>query len=65
MKKALLLLLVGGVEQAPKGMKIRGEHFLEFINLLLNSRPSSRLFSVSLREIKVVPVANHNSTIQN
>lgn len=24
-KKALLLLLVGGVEQAPKGMKIRGE----------------------------------------
>lgn len=25
-KKALLLLLVGGVEQAPKGMKIRGEH---------------------------------------
>lgn len=25
MKKALLLLLVGGVEQAPKGMKIRGE----------------------------------------
>lgn len=25
-KKALLLLLVGGVQQAPKGMKIRGEH---------------------------------------
>lgn len=24
-KKALLLLLVGGVQQAPKGMKIRGE----------------------------------------
>ncbi len=24
-KKALLLLLVGGVEQAPRGMKIRGE----------------------------------------
>lgn len=27
-KKALLLLLVGGVEQAPKGMKIRGERCL-------------------------------------
>lgn len=25
-KKALLLLLVGGVQQAPKGMKIRGKH---------------------------------------
>lgn len=29
-KKALLLLLVGGVQQAPKGMKIRGEQQLEF-----------------------------------
>lgn len=27
-KKALLLLLVGGVEQAPRGMKIRGENAL-------------------------------------
>lgn len=25
MKKALLLLLVGGVDQSPRGMKIRGE----------------------------------------
>lgn len=33
-KKALLLLLVGGVEQAPKGMKIRGERSLDlFISL--------------------------------
>lgn len=28
-KKALLLLLVGGVEQAPRGMKIRGESLEE------------------------------------
>lgn len=30
-KKALLLLLVGGVQQAPKGMKIRGEPRLESV----------------------------------
>lgn len=28
-KKALLLLLVGGVQQAPKGMKIRGDDRLQ------------------------------------
>lgn len=36
-KKALLLLLVGGVEQAPKGMKIRGEASPDWsiLNILL------------------------------
>lgn len=35
-KKALLLLLVGGVEQAPKGMKIRGEYLQKPHNFPIN-----------------------------
>lgn len=34
-KKALLLLLVGGVEQAPKGMKIRGERSFDLSSVSL------------------------------
>lgn len=32
-KKALLLLLVGGVDQSPRGMKIRGKQQLRWIKL--------------------------------
>lgn len=35
-KKALLLLLVGGVEQAPRGMKIRGQIISHCIKMNLN-----------------------------
>lgn len=30
-KKALLLLLVGGVDRAPEGMKIRGNSIIHFV----------------------------------
>lgn len=30
-KKALLLLLVGGVDRQPQGMKIRGEQIMEYM----------------------------------
>lgn len=71
-KKALLLLLVGGVEQAPKGMKIRGEHFfctclmINFeiwfqllLSFLYNNRQHQRLPDGRPRSCQISAVVLH------